>query len=60
MPSRLGHGVCAADDTQSRSDLLVPGPGLVYAETIALALEVLRLLHDSMDLPRHFQIPDEP
>lgn len=23
-------------------------------------IEVLRLLHDSMDLPRHFQIPDEP
>lgn len=22
-------------------------------------VEVLRLLHDSMDLPRHFQIPDE-
>ena len=23
-------------------------------------IEVLRLLHDSMDLPRHFRIPDEP
>jgi toxin ParE1/3/4 len=23
-------------------------------------IEVLRLLHDSMDLPLHFQIPDEP
>jgi toxin ParE1/3/4 len=23
-------------------------------------IEVLRLLHDSMDLPRHFLIPDEP
>jgi hypothetical protein len=23
-------------------------------------IEVLRLLRDSMDLPRHFQIPDEP